>query len=67
MLVIGITAPEAGALVENILYEWAGVANNDPDARATGEGTFIDARKVDGNDVLFWKMAANDGEGRIAA
>jgi hypothetical protein len=38
---------EASALVENILFEWAGVTNNDPNARATADGAFIDARKVD--------------------
>jgi len=29
------------------LYEWAGVADNDPEARKTGNGSNIDARKVD--------------------
>jgi hypothetical protein len=30
-----------------MLYEWAGVTDNDPNARATAEGIFIDARQVD--------------------
>jgi len=34
-------------LMESFLYEWAGVTNNDPDARTTGNGSNIDARKVD--------------------
>ena len=33
--------------MEAFLYEWAGVTDNDPEARATGNGSNIDARKVD--------------------
>ncbi len=33
--------------IDDFLYEWAGVADNDPDARRTGNGSNIDARKVD--------------------
>jgi len=33
--------------IEAFLYEWAGVTGNDPDARQTGDGTNIDARKID--------------------
>ncbi|MFZ2300910.1 MAG: putative Ig domain-containing protein [Gallionella sp.] len=58
---------EAGALVENILYEWAGVVNNDPDARATGEGTFIDARKVDFIEKFTGVIWAQQGSAALAA
>lgn len=34
-------------LMTNFLYEWAGVADNDPEARTTGNGSNIDARTVD--------------------
>ncbi|MFG5382767.1 cadherin-like domain-containing protein, partial [Yoonia sp. R2-816] len=38
---------EAPGLVEDILLQWAGVFDNDPDARSEGLGSNIDARKVD--------------------
>jgi hypothetical protein len=38
---------QAGDLLASMLYEWAGVTDNDPNARATAEGIFIDARQVD--------------------
>ena len=38
---------EAAGRVESILLEWAGVRNNDPYARSTADGVFVDARKVD--------------------
>ncbi len=33
--------------MEAFLFEWAGVTDNDPAARKTGDGSNIDARKVD--------------------
>ncbi|MBF0383731.1 MAG: hypothetical protein HQL69_22160 [Magnetococcales bacterium] len=38
---------EAADMVEEILLEWAGVRNNDPDARGESVGSNIDARHVD--------------------
>ena len=35
------------SIMESFLYEWAGVTDNDPEARTTGNGSNIDARKVD--------------------
>jgi Ca2+-binding RTX toxin-like protein len=35
------------AKMETFLFQWAGVENNDPDARATGDGANVDARKID--------------------
>jgi len=38
---------QLSAKMEAFLYEWAGVTDNDPDARKTGNGSNVDARKVD--------------------
>ena len=38
---------EAAARIDAVLLEWAGVADHDPNARETGQGNYIDARKVD--------------------
>lgn len=49
----GLTALDADSFyelssrIEEFMYEWAGVIDNDPKARKTGNGSNIDARKVD--------------------
>jgi len=42
-----LSLDQMSSKMEAFLYEWAGVTDNDPEARATGNGSNIDARKVD--------------------
>ncbi|GFE49973.1 hypothetical protein So717_17260 [Roseobacter cerasinus] len=53
----------AAELTRDILLKWAGVLDNDPDARATGDGSNIDARLVDFMEVFSGVEWAQRGSG----
>ncbi|SFG41269.1 Ca2+-binding protein, RTX toxin-related [Roseobacter denitrificans OCh 114] len=54
----------AADLTRDILLKWAGVLDNDPDARATGDGSNIDSRLVDFMEIFSgveWAQRGSTG------